>query len=109
MPTVVVQKWEESEAGWGTRPDGYSIHLTEEDRAAYCKKFAKWQQDYFKKEYGDDRVPPEYDRICGAPYLAEVDAKVYEELTANKKQGLRIWDNKYPGNGGTDGWKNVKK
>ena len=32
---VVVQKWEESERGWGTRPDGFSLHLTE----AYIQAF----------------------------------------------------------------------
>jgi hypothetical protein len=31
---VVVQKWEEVEVGWSRKPDGYSIHLTEEDRLA---------------------------------------------------------------------------
>lgn len=26
---VICQKWEESERGWGTRPNGYSLHLAD--------------------------------------------------------------------------------
>lgn len=39
MPQVIVQKWEESERGWGTRPDGYSIHPDDAAR----KRFMRWR------------------------------------------------------------------
>jgi len=39
MPTVYVQLWEESERGWGCRPDGASIHLTEKDADAYVAAY----------------------------------------------------------------------
>ncbi len=36
---VVVQKWEETERGWGVRPDGFSLHLTDADRSAYIGEY----------------------------------------------------------------------
>lgn len=36
---VIAQKWEESELGFGIRPDGYSLHLTHEDRNAYVEEY----------------------------------------------------------------------
>jgi hypothetical protein len=97
--TVVVQKWEESERGWGCRPDGYSLHLSEADRIAYIAA-------YWARMPGE--VPDEYSRPDGAPYLADVDAKTYKAVKASKN-GTRYWDNAYPGSGGTDGWVSVLK
>lgn len=94
---VIVQKWEESECGWGSRPDGYSIHLTEADRVAYLKAESDSRHD--------EVVPDEYSRPDGTPYLAEIDKKVYLKLKKCKAKGLHIWNNKYPGHGGTDGWR----
>lgn len=91
---VVVQKWEESERGWGVRPDGYSIHLTEEDRVAYI-------DDYCKDRTGP--VPDEYDRPCGKPYVAQVSPAVYKMLHAYAFthtppiRGIRFFDSNYPG------------
>jgi hypothetical protein len=53
MATVVMQRWYESERGWGQRPDGCSLHLTEQDRAAYCKKY--WADE---KERNSSGVAP---------------------------------------------------
>jgi hypothetical protein len=36
---VIAQKWEESELGFGFRPDGYSLHLTHEDRKAFVGEY----------------------------------------------------------------------
>lgn len=88
--TVVVQKWEESERGWGVRPDGYSLHLSEEDCVAYL-------QAYLGPRATHASVPNEYDRPCGSPYSAEVDEETYEKLlAASGKHGLRVFDNTYP-------------
>jgi hypothetical protein len=35
MPNVVIQNWEESERGWGVRPDGYTIHPNRAHRDAF--------------------------------------------------------------------------
>lgn len=105
---VVVQKWEETEAGWGTRPDGYSLHLTEEDRAAYVKEANERQHAFFKSQgLKDGQVPHEYDRVDGDPYLADVDEATYLEVQGTKN-GLRKFDRAYPGNAGRNGWKPVK-
>ena len=92
MKTVVVQKWEESERGWGVRPDGYTIHLTEADRKAFIKAY--WDRMPYE-------VPDEYSRPSGQPYLADVEDDVADKIT-----GHGIWGhgNNYPGSGGTDGW-----
>jgi hypothetical protein len=96
---VVVQKWEESERGWGTRPDGYSVHLTESDRIAFIAEY--WAR------MPSGPAPDEYERPDGTPYLAEVAANKVAEFreAINGKKGLRFFDRNYPGNGGTDGWK----
>jgi len=73
--SVVVQLWEESERGWGTRPDGYSLHLTEEARKSYI-------EDYWASM--PDEVPDEYSRPCGSPYVASVNEKTFIKVKASK-------------------------
>ena len=93
---VLCQKWEESERGWGCRPDGYSLHLNEAD----CKRYIKEYWDKMPNE-----APDEYSRPDGTPYWCEVDKKTYDEIVENKysKYG-RAFGGPYPGDGGTDGW-----
>lgn len=87
---VLVQKWEES-GGW-IRP--YTLHLTEEHRAAFVKRFMEDQ----RKLLG----PSEYSRPFGTPYWAPVldlTDDVAEKLLASK-DGIWGQTNQYPGNGG---------
>lgn len=95
---VICQKWEESERGWGVRPDGYSLHLTLGD----CKSYIK---AYWKKM--PDAVPDEYSRPSGDPYECEIDNKIY--LQIKKKGSYRAYSNDYPGSGGNNGWMKMKK
>ena len=95
---VIVQKWEESERGWGTRPDGYSLHLTKADRVAFIEAY--WRRM-------PDEVQDEYSRASGSPYSAEVDEATFARVKAGKR-GIREFNNNYPGNQGKDGWKNVR-
>lgn len=97
--TVVVQKWEETEAGWGCRPDGYSVHLSEADREAYVKDYWDWE----KKRNPGGQTPHEYERPDGDPYLADVDEEMYEKVKATKN-GARFSGRNYPGNAGRNGW-----
>lgn len=46
-------EWEESERGWGTRPDGFSFHRSQEEATKYLKEF-------FAKQ--PKEVPDEYSR-----------------------------------------------
>lgn len=83
MATVLCQQWEESERGWGVRPDGYSLHLTQEDRDAFVKNHKAHQL----KIYGSE-APDEYDRPCGEPYKVKVTGKTLDKLKASKN-GIR--------------------
>lgn len=94
---VVCQQWEESERGWGCRPDGYSLHLTEADREAYVKDWVAWE----KKLNPNREVPDEYTRPCGTPYIVDVGQEIYDKITASKN-GLR-YDGRPP-KGAKDGW-----
>ena len=96
--TVIVQKWEESEAGWGTRPDGFSMHLTDEDRKAYIKAY--W-------DGMPDATPAEYSRPDGTPYTWNADEETYATVKASEN-GIRWFTRPTPGSGGTDGWVPVK-
>jgi len=95
---VICQKWEESERGWGTRPDGYSLHLTDEDRQAYIKGYWAGMPE---------EVPDEYSRPDGTPYHCRVDEETFKEVEASKN-GIRRFRGPLPGSGGTDGWVPVK-
>jgi hypothetical protein len=68
MATIVVQRWVESERGWGTRPDGYSAHLSMHD----CRRFV---EDYWRGQ-PDGPVPDSYERPDGTPFLCDVPEDV---------------------------------
>lgn len=93
---VICQKWEESEGGWGTRPDGYTLHLSDADR----KKFIEAYWARMPKA-----VPGEYSRPDGTPYECEIDEETYKRVEASTQKGeLGIWGSgKHPA-GGKDGW-----
>jgi hypothetical protein len=82
---VYCMSWEESERGWGQRPDGISLHKTEQD-----------YEDYIA-EYWDsmpDEVPDEYDR----PATDDLDKvlisqKLFKQIKGN---GLRLWQHEIP-------------
>lgn len=92
---VLCQKWEESERGWGVRPDGYSLHASEEDLKQYTKEY--WARM-------PDEAPDEYSRPSGAPYWCEVDRETHRRVMKSK-HGIREFGGSYPGTGGTDGWR----
>ena len=76
---VVVQPWSEFERGWGCRPDGYSLHLTEEDRVSFIK-------GYTANRTG--AAPYEYDAPDGSPYWAYVKVG---EIPAAAVGGVRCY------------------
>lgn len=75
--------WEESERGWGIRPDGCSLHKTPKDCDAYVKKYWKGMPS---------EVPDEYSRPAfgSKPYAFEVDRQTYRKISASKN-GIRLW------------------
>ena len=70
--------WEESERGWGSRPDGTSAHLTIEDANQYI-------DDHWSKF--PDEVPDEYSRPFGKPEPFIPSDEIYEKLLTEKN----IW------------------
>ena len=82
LEEVIYVSWEESERGWGTRPDGCSLHLTKEDFQAY--RDAYWDKM-------PDRAPEVYSRTAGEPVPAFVTKKLYH-LIKKGENGLRLWE-----------------
>jgi len=80
---VLVQQWEESEVGWGTRPDGYSIHETEQDREDYIKEYWDRMPNY---------IPSEYSDTCGNPFWYALTDKEMQDLLNSSKNGIREYN-----------------
>lgn len=57
------QEWEESERGWGVKPDGYSLHPSLEALERYHDKYVRSLPD---------EVPDEYSRKSGDPFICEI-------------------------------------
>jgi hypothetical protein len=83
---VVRLDWEESERGWGIRPDGYSLHLTKEDSEAFVKEY--W--DTMPDRGPNGEVPDEYSRPDDEPHIVSVDAKTLKKIKKSKN-GIRYW------------------
>ena len=74
-------EWEESERGWGCRPDGCSIHNSQEEALRYINEY--------NSRLPKDHVPDEYSRPCGDPVGIRIPNELHEEL--QKKQSIRYW------------------
>ncbi len=94
MHTVVCLEWEESEAGWGVRPDGASFHLNIRDQKAYVQAY--WERE--KRRNAGKGVPHEYERPSGEPFLVEVDQALFDTIQKST-QGIRLWHSDYQGLG----------
>jgi len=80
LTEIIYVAWEESERGWGTRPDGCSLHLTRSDAAAFeCAYWATMPEE----------APDEYSRPSSTPLVADVRQELYEKIK-QEKNGLRL-------------------
>jgi hypothetical protein len=70
MRKVYLQYWEESERGWGVRPDGCSLHLTLDEHKKYIKSIYDGREE-------DTEVPDEYERIVGEPIEVMIDPTLF--------------------------------
>ena len=77
---VVKVRWEESEQGWGCRPDGYSLHRNSKDADEFIK-------DYWDRMPND--VPSEYSRPLGRD-IVEVEQVIYDAVIESKN-GVRYY------------------
>ena len=80
LKKAIYVNWEESEKGWGTRPDGCSLHLALKDYKAF-------EEAYWAKM--PKEVPDEYSRPAGEPVEVRVNSKLYREII-KAKNGLRL-------------------
>lgn len=88
---VIVQAWLESEQGWGSRPDGVSIHFTEEQHKTYIDKY--W--DKLQEVHGNS-TPHEYSRPEGEPVkmiIVREDADESVLALALAGKSIRRWEN----------------
>ena len=72
---VYLQYWEESERGWGIRPDGCSLHIDLAHHKLYISKI------YEDRDIND--VPYEYDRVVGDPIQVIVSDDIFNQVKNN--------------------------
>jgi hypothetical protein len=80
MNRCFFQRWEESERGWGVRPDGCSLHVNSD---LYNK--------YLSDIYGDRQgktIPHQYDRIVGGLIECFVSDILFNSLKESKDMRL---------------------
>ena len=92
MPKLWVQRWEESEHGWGTRPDGCWIYPTKESAISDTIKLEKSMRKAEAIGKPAGYVPDEYSRPLGEPELMEVSAKIAKEVAVKGRCGLFDWN-----------------
>jgi hypothetical protein len=68
---VWAQEWEESERGWGCRPDGFSVHFRKEDIDDFLNEMRKRESEGQPKGY----IPDSYSRPCGEPFMVKITDK----------------------------------
>jgi hypothetical protein len=82
MKKVYLQYWEESERGWGIRPDGCCLHLTKEDHKKYVDSI-------YKERESHTEIPYEYDRPVGEP----IEVMIKDDLFSSIEEGsLRLME-----------------
>lgn len=81
MNKVILQIWEESERGWGTRPDGCSMHIDLKERDKYI-------QTIYDSRKSDESIPHEYDRIVGEGVEAFIEDALF--TLVEKDKSLRL-------------------
>jgi hypothetical protein len=79
MNKVILQIWEVSERGYGTRSDGCSIHTDSENRNNYIKSIY---------DSRGDMVPNTYDKIIGSELEAFIDDELFKKL--NEEKSIRL-------------------
>jgi hypothetical protein len=86
---VICQRWEESERGWGTRPDGTTLHLSEEDLCRFIKNYWDSMPDRI-----NGKAPDIYSRPDGDAFPVLVNDILWSDIVNSKKPyGYWIQDN----------------
>jgi len=77
MNKVILQIWEESERGFGTRPDGCSMHINLKEREKYIRSI-------YDSRKTDTSIPNEYYRIVGEGVEAFIEDSLYTLVEKDK-------------------------
>lgn len=80
--SVICQLWNESDRWSGQQSNGYSLHLTEDDRLAYIKQY----NDSLPK---GGIIPDVYSYISDTKYTVNVESAIVKKL--QKVSGLRYF------------------
>jgi len=90
--SVFCQDWEESERGWGTRPDGHTLHLTKEAHREHVKNFYDNQHKIFL-DHGlkEGDTPDEYTRIGNGFRQIAVRHDTWEKVRDADAEGKPYW------------------
>ena len=72
MKKVYLKNWEESERGWGVRPDGCSLHIDLNNHKSYLNSI------YQSRDINN--IPHEYDRIVGDVKEVLVSDVIFNEV-----------------------------
>lgn len=83
---VLVQHWTESEAGWGNRPDGVSVHFSGASHKLYVDAY--WEAMNIKH---GTRTPDEYEYPDGKPVVMVFDAEHADEHILAKVLREQDW------------------
>ena len=84
MHPVWCQDWEESERGWGIRPDGFTLHLSKVDLVVYVRVF-------YMAYKNEASAPDEYTRTSGKPRLVDIDDATYLLLQDHASTAPVAW------------------
>jgi hypothetical protein len=77
---IVIDTWTEHERGWGSRPDGMSLHLSTADHKAFV--------DAFNKKHNNlPSAPDEYTTADNHPKVVDVPESLYKRLVDLKAKG----------------------
>lgn len=80
MAMVFAQEWEESERGWGVRPDGFWLYPGTRAVHEGTDLKIKQQTEICNEIYGKGVVPSEYSRTCGDPFAVEVNQETFDKV-----------------------------
>jgi len=82
LEKVVLIEWLESEFGWGIRPDGYSLHLNQDNAENFI-------EDYWNTM--PEEVPNEYSRPCYPAMSVKVTPTLYLKISESEN-GIRFYN-----------------
>lgn len=79
-----MQEWEESERGWGVRPDGVFYYATKDEAERHTTELLMAYRKREKQIHGG-ATPDEYTRPCGEPKFVPVSQAIAEEIVNDNR------------------------